>query len=219
MFTAIGLFLVGTGSAHAQKQTFDVASFNIPEGWKQEDKGNAFQLSITDQERGVYALAILTASAASTATAKENFNSQWNNLKGTVKIIGEPIMETPEKSNGWEIVSGSAYFTEAADEGLVTLASATGHGRTLSLVLMTNTKQFQDGLVTLLNSFELGKPSASQVNLPSAENRSNPSALIGLWIFYNTESSGLNSNGFPMLTGGYMRREYLFKADGTYVFR
>ncbi len=215
------LFCIGLASLHvfAQKQTYDVVSYTLPKDWQQQQIDGGLQLSITDNKTRGYALALITSVTASTASAIENFTNHWNILvKGSVTVNSEPTITDSAKENGWDIISGNANYTDGSNTGMATLITATANGQTVSTIVMTNTKQFQADLLTFLNSLELAKPSQAPSSNSANTTSSNKKDIAGLWVFYNTESGGV-INGIHQLTGGYMRREYLFNADGTYIFR
>lgn len=207
--------------SHAQKETFDVVSYTMPNGWQKQQVEGGVQLFITDSKTGGYAIAIVTKAMASTGSADNDFSSQWKSLLvNTVSSITKPVMLEPVNDNGWEIHSGNGNYMDGNVKGLATLMTATGNNQTTAVVLMTNTQQYQNDLLAFINSLELAKiaSSTTTTNNPPAANKVNKSSITGLWIYYNTESSGY-VNGSPQLTGGYMRREYLFNANGTYTFR
>ncbi|HMT72498.1 MAG TPA: lipocalin family protein [Chitinophagaceae bacterium] len=207
-------------TGHTQKQTFDVVSFTAPKGWQKQQNEAGVQLSVSDKNTGSYAIAIVTKAAATDADANKNFTSDWNKLvKNSVEVNDAPTILEPSKENGWDVISGTANYTDGVQQGVATLLTATGGGQMVSVVLMTNTSKYQDELLAFINSLALAKVSANtSANNNAANTNSGNSSIVGMWVFYNTESSGY-ANGFPQLTGGYMRREYLFKTDGTYTFR
>ncbi len=207
-------------SGYTQKQTFDVVSYTAPVGWQQQQKDAFLQLSVTDEKTGAYSIALITKATASEATAGENFTADWNRLiKAAVQVNTEPAMLEPTEDNGWEIISGTANYVDGNQKGLATLLTATGGGQMVSVVLMTNTDKYQNELLAFINSLALTKASPTAPNKKTvASSNANRSSIAGMWVFYNTESSG-TYNGFPQLTGGYMRREYVFYNDGTYLYR
>lgn len=96
-----------------------------------------------------------------------------------------------------------------------------GGGQMASVVVMTNTTQYQNELVTFLNSLKwvkAGQNEAGNTTTPTTKGNPGKGSVVGLWCDNHLETSGY-SNGFPQYTAGYFRREYLFKDDGTYVFR
>jgi len=217
----VSALLVISHAGLAQKQTFDVVTFDIPGGWQQKQNDDAVQLSITDGKTGAYAMVIVTRAMPSTASATENFNNQWTAaIKNQVQLDGEPSMQPSSNGNGWDIVTGSAGYTDNVGKGNVALLSATGAGKTVTVVVMTNSKQYENGLTAFLNSLTLSKAVSNETDntVSGAKNSANNNTVVGLWTDYTTESSGM-VNGFPQPTGGYTRREYNLKADGTYIFR
>ncbi|HVZ98648.1 MAG TPA: hypothetical protein VG847_17320 [Chitinophagaceae bacterium] len=206
----------------AQKQTFDVVSFAIPKGWQQQQNDVGIQLSVTDEKTAGYAIAVITKANPSTASAGENFSDSWNKVvKASVQINTEPVMQDPVKENGWDIISGSANYTDGANRGTVTLITASGGGQTASVVLITNTKQYENDLLAFLHSLDLSKASQNGAgnSAPAITGAARRSSVVGLWVDYNLETLGTSFNGMPQYTAGYRRKEYAFYADGTYLFR
>ncbi|MCC7526066.1 MAG: zinc finger-like domain-containing protein [Chitinophagaceae bacterium] len=204
----------------AQKQTFDVVSYSVSSGWQQQQYEGGVQLSVTDKNTGGYFVAIITKSMKSSSSANENFNTNWESLvKTTVQVNGEPTMQEPAKDNGWDIISGGANYTDGDNTGMATLLTATGGGQTVSVVIMLNSKQYENDMTSFLNSLELSKaPSSSSENTTSNTNNNSSSPLVGLWCDNHLETSGY-ANGYPQYSAGYYRREYLFNENGTYFFR
>lgn len=199
----------------AQKQTFDVVSFAFPKGWQQQKNEAGIQLSITDKKTGAYGIAVITKARASSASANKNFNNDWDILvKGAVSVDAAPSISDMGIETGWNCVTGQANYTDGAIKGIATLITATGYGQTASVVVMTNTSKYQEEILAFVNSLELAK----LAQVPATTNASAKSSVVGLWCDNHLEISGY-FNGYAQYTAGYFRREYLFKADGTYVFR
>lgn len=206
-------------TAFAQKQKYDVIAYSLPKGWQQQQNEGGIQLSVADQKNGAYAMVVIVRSTASAASAAENFNDNWQKLvKGTVQVNDAPAVQQPVKENGWDIISGNANYTDGGNKGMATLLSATGGGQTVSIVMMTNTSQYQNELLSFINSLELTKAAQKDNTGISSDNNAGNSSVAGLWVHYTVESGGY-SNGYSMVTAGYSRREYLFKTDGTYIYR
>lgn len=205
----------------SQKQTFDVVSFAAPKGWQQKQNDHSVQLLATDEKTGAYVMVIITKATPSAASANENFNNQWTSaIKNQIQLDGDPVMQPPSNGNGWEIITGGANYTDNAVKGNVVLLSATGGGQTVTAIIMTNTRQYEKELSAFLNSLELAAPSNNVTgsNASPSVNNSSTSSIVGLWTYYTSETSGYYG-GLPQTTAGYLRREYLFYANGQYVFR
>ncbi len=205
-------------TACTQKQSFDVLSYAAPKGWQQQQQESSVQLSVSDSKTGAYALALITKATASNAGAADNFKTDWDKLvKASVQVNDAPAMQEPVTEKGWDIISGTANYTDNAQNGLATLLTATGGGQMVSVVLMTNTQQYEKDLLGFINSLELTDAQEKR-NTNITTSTTNNSSIVGLWVRYTIETSGY-SNGFPQPSGGYFRKEYAFYGDGTYLFR
>lgn len=216
----LALFTCFSLNIFAQKQDFDVVSFTIPKGWDKMVTENGVQLSTKDDGKGSYAVAVIIRSVASTASPDENFNSSWEKLvKGTVKVSEMPDTSDMDIEKGWTCIVGQANYTDGSTKGVVTLVTATGNGKMVNIVLMTNTSQYHTELLSFINSVELAPvPVNSASNTPAANNAKS-SSVVGLWTDYILETTGYQINGMPQYTAGYLRKEYNFYPDGTYLFR
>lgn len=207
----INLLLMMSYAGYSQKETYDVVSYSLPKGWQQQQNDGGIQLSVSDNKTGAYAVAVITKAMVSDKSANGNFNSQWTTLvKSTVNVKSEPTMQEPASDNGWNIVSGNANYTDGANRGLATLLCATGYGQTVSVVLMTNTQLYQNELLEFINSLKLSKSSQSNISNSNAaaSGNANPSSIVGLWCDYH-----------PKEYSGYIRTEYAFYSDGSYLYR
>ncbi|MEE1945243.1 hypothetical protein VRU48_08995 [Pedobacter sp. KR3-3] len=215
-------FLLMSYAGFAQKQNFDAVFFTMPKGWQQQQGEGGLQLSVMDNKTGFYAIAVMTKANVSGASANENFSNDWLRLvKGSIQVNDEPSLQQPSKQNGWTVISGSANYTDGANKGTATLLTATGGGQAVSVVLMTNTKAYEKELLALLNSLELAKApqTSTAAATPVAKGGTGKTAIVGLWCDNTLETTGSYVNGFPQYTAGYMRKEYAFYPDGTYLFR
>ncbi|QEC42123.1 hypothetical protein [Pseudobacter ginsenosidimutans] len=219
-FFSFSIILLACITSFAQRQTYDVLTYDLPKGWQQKEVNGGKQLMVADKSTGGYAIALLIKSTATRGPVNDNFGYYWNKMvKATVNVSGEPTMQDTVNDNGWEIVSGNADYTDGANAGNATLLSASGGGQTTAVVLMTNTNKFQKDLVALIHSLSLskaGKNETGNTNGGTANTANNNSvaALTGLWVDY-----GLEKNAWQQYTAGYLRKEYSFNADGTYSFR
>jgi len=214
-------FSLLSANAFAQKKSFDAVSFVVPQGWQQEQNEGGVQLSVSDKKSGGYAIAIITKATAASGAAAENFTTDWDRLiKSTVQVNEAPSMLAPQQENDWDIVSGSANYSDGATKGVATLMTATGGGQMLSVVLITNTQQYQNELLSLINSLELTAVTKKQADSPGTRSgQPGKLSVAGLWTDYILETTGYVVGGMPQYTAGYLRKEYAFYPDGTYLFR
>ena len=214
-------FLLTNLISFAQQETYDVVSYTIPKGWQKQQVNGGVQLFVTDNTNGGYAIAIITQSMATTGSASDDFNSQWKSLLvNTVNSITQPKMEGLVQDEGWEILTGTGNYVDRGVKGLATLVTATGGQQTAAVVLMTNTQQYENDLLTFINSLSLKKLEQESTPVVNTQPSSAPgkNSIVGLWHSYLNETSGYLNN-MPQYTAGYFRKEYTFKADGTYEYR
>ncbi len=96
------------------------------------------------------------------------------------------------------------------------LTTATGGGKMINVLVLTNSEAFQNEIDALIGSIKLPpiKAVAAQVATPAS---GEASRLIGKW---QRSSSGQPTYADPVSwgTAGYTKSRYEFKADGTYVY-
>lgn len=218
----VKLFVLLSLAGCAQKETFDVISYSLPQNWQTALHENGLQLSTVNKETGAYLAVVVTKSASSDESATNNFINHWTKLvKGTVSVIDEPTMRAPVKDKDWNLISGQAQYTDGPNKGTVIQITATGYGRVISLIAMTNTDKFTTELEQFLNSVALSEPPKSQTPDTPTPASNNNTPIAGTWAYYIVESNGgYYSNGMFIknYTAGYFRKEYTFYADGTYRF-
>ena len=72
--------------------------------------------------------------------SKENFDVVWRTIvKEAVTISTAPQMQPEDKKDGWEIVSGMAPFEKDGTKGAAVLATASGYGKMVNVMILTNT--------------------------------------------------------------------------------
>ncbi|KRT14421.1 hypothetical protein ASU31_19195 [Pedobacter ginsenosidimutans] len=172
------LLLMVSCTGFAQKQAFDVINYTIPNGWDKTEMANGIQLSTKNDGKGNYAAAVILNSAATAASAQENFTASWEKLvKGTVSVSEEPTMQEPATEKGWNVLSGQASYTDGTNKGLVTLITATGNGKMANVVIMTNTDKYQNQILDFIKSLNLNETATVQNNKTNSVSPTN--ATIG----------------------------------------
>jgi hypothetical protein len=198
---------------YAQKQSFDLATFTPPKGWKKQPNENAMQFSIEDTAKGTYCLIILYKTMKGTAVPRENFDLAWTSLvKEMVTVSGDPQMQDPEKENGWETQSGYAPFESDAGKGVVLLITATASDKMMNMLILTNTDAYEKNVSDFLGSITLQKQVEPRQSAPANNNHN--AAVIGLWGVSSTTASFYNTS----INEGSIIAQYTFKANGTYSF-
>ncbi len=218
LFVRLGLLLALAGAVWGQADRYDIVEFTTPPGWTKAVDDSAASLSRTDSNGQTYGAIVVLKSLPAGADSRKNFQVVWDILSPEyASSVGAPTMQPTASENGWTVESGVAEATTDRGPAAFMLVTATGGGKLVSLVVLTNSNVYQGQIDSFISSLRLPKVDAVATR-PAAPDDGKVSSLPGLWVLYTTESSGV-VNGTPMLTGGYFRREYLLNQDGTYRYR
>ena len=104
LFFVIICFLCFSINSLAQtSETFDIATFQSPNGWKKQIKEGVIFLNTSNPQKGTYAIITLYRSGESSSKAKSDFESDWQQfIAGQLGITGKPEVEPTTTSEGWE---------------------------------------------------------------------------------------------------------------------
>lgn len=212
------IMLLNSCIGFAQTESIDLVTYKPIKGWKKERTDKSVSFSKTDEAKGTFCIITIYPSLDGNTDSKTNFDNSWQKIVQEPLSAAGPKMEAPGTENGWELQTGAAQFDKDGISGTAMLVTATCQNKMVNMLVLLNADIYAKQLYDFIGSVELKKiePQTGSAEPPSG-NAAN-SSIVGMWVFYNTESSG-TYNGFPQLTGGYMRREYVFYGDGTYIFR
>lgn len=212
--TIICFFMLSVALSAQEK--FDVVTYTSPKGWQKSTEANAIQF--TKQNGNQIAIMMLFKSIPTAKDSKTTFDASWDSIvKELLTKVDAPNMQPTVEKNGWTIETGAAIGEKDGEKLAAMLLSATGGGKVVNLLVLFNSEIFQPEVETFVSSIDLTKQTTSN-NVPAKQRGTVNNSIVGLWGSYLNETSGY-LNGMPQYTAGYFRREYLFKADGTYLFR
>ena len=210
--------LVITLSNFAQgTETFDITSFQPPKGWAKQVGTDAVQFSIEDKSGGSFCLISLFKSVPGLSSPKENFDAAWSTIvKEAVPVSAAPQMIPADNKGEWQLAGGFAPFEKDGVKGVAVLYTATGYGRMVNALVITNTQAYEAAATAFLESISFKKP--AQVDLPQTpvvQNGSNPSLAGNFW-----KQAGIRGGmlGHASLSTGTFSKTYHFLPNGTYKF-
>lgn len=164
LFYIILLFASVT-KVFAQKETFDLASYSAPKGWKKEKTENAVQFTKEDAKTGTYCAISLFKALPATNDAEENFKLAWSSVvEKMVPVATSPEMQKPELENGWQILSGYAPFDKDENKGVAILVTASCSGKMINMIALTNTDFYEKDLMSFIESINLKKLVVEKTN-------------------------------------------------------
>lgn len=149
----------------AQKaESFDIISFKTPNGWQKESQANAVQFGAENSGGGIV-LVTLFKSVPTGNDAKQNFESAWEAIvKKLVVVKGKRQANPTGEDNGWVIESGIAQYESEGKAGVVLLLTATGGGKMVNLLMLTNTDAFEADFKNFLESLQFPRVDSQTVS-------------------------------------------------------
>ena len=204
-------------SSSAQiSDTFDMATFQPPPGWKKQTKDGVVIFSTLNEQKGTYAMITLYGSGESSGNAKSDFNSDWQQfVVGQLGITGSPQIEPVRNIDGWAIVTGGTTFQNEQGTSAIILSTYSGNGKTFSATAIFNSQDNLRTIEAFAASIKLRKPETRPQPTPASNDSAG--SILGTW----GKSAGAHmSYGDPVAAGmaGYSKDQYTFNADGTYTF-
>lgn len=160
----------------AQKTSFDLARFALPAGWTKTNNNGVLLLSPAPKGNS-YCMVSLYPSVNSAGSVTNDFNAAWKQLVADrLSPLGKPQTEKGESENGWDNLTGYAYFKLDGNKMLALLTTSTGYDKAMSMLLITNDQAYEGEINGFLNSFEMTKPSGN-LTPPTPANNGAPGTL------------------------------------------
>lgn len=198
-----------------RSESFDIATFQPPKGWNKQASQNSIQISTEDKAKGTYCLITLFKSLPGLGNSRENFDAAWQTIvKEAVNVTAAPEMQPSNNPEDWKVEMGSAPFEKEELKGVAVLVTASGYGKMVNALILTNSQTYEPQITAFLESFSFKKPETDFQQTPAAANNSNES-ILGTWAISQSDQSSYNVNNG---VGGYIKRQYTFNPDGTYTF-
>jgi hypothetical protein len=207
-------FILSAANLLAQKkETFDVATFTVPAGWKETNRSSsALGYAITNNQKGTYCQIGIYASTNSKGSLQADFESEWQEL--VVKVYHpstQPELIPAASENGWEAKGGVAPFEFNGASSAAMLITATSNGRCVSIVVLTNTSDYEAVIQKFLESVDLRK--IETVSQPV--NNNGDKNILGIWTSTASDQSSWRVNNGVQ---DYIVRQYTLNNNGTYTF-
>lgn len=208
--------LVSPASLFAQvPETFDIASFRPPKGWNKQVGQDAIQFSTAEKE--LYCMVTLFRSLPGLGSPKENFDASWNTIvKEAVTVSAAPQMFPSDPKGEWLIAGGFAPFEKDGAKGVAVLYTASGYGKMVNALVLTNTQAYEAPVTAFLESISFKKPEVESQPQPQTNKNGSQPSLAGNFWKKGGVSKGLL--GHADLSPGTFSDTYQFFSNGTYKF-
>jgi hypothetical protein len=158
------LVFLNFGATYAQKaETFDILTFKTPKGWQKEVQQNGVQMAVENADGGICLITLFKSVPSGGGDSKANFDTAWEAIvKETVTVKTAVQMNDPADENGWTVESGLAQYESDGKKGIVMLLTATGNGKMVNVLALTNTDAYQKDITDFLESISLPKITPQQ---------------------------------------------------------
>lgn len=216
IIASICLYLFSLSSFAQTTETFDISSFRSPAGWTKQIGEDAVLFSASDKD--AYCLVSLFKSVPSIGTPQQNFDASWKSIvKEAVTVSASPQMMAADNKGEWLLAGGFAPFEKDGAKGVALLYTATGYGKMVNALVLTNTQAFEPELTAFLNSISFKKPETPALAQPpvATATASGPSLAGNFWKQGGIQGGMLGQSGLSTAT---FSKTYYFAPDGTYKF-
>ena len=213
------VLLFSINSPAQTSDTFDIATFQAPAGWKKQLKEGVVIFSTLNEQKGTYAMIALYRSDDSSGNAKNDFESDWQQfIVGQLKIKGSPQIESPRTTEGWTVVTGGTNFENEQGTSAVILSTYSGFGKKFSAAAIFNSQDSVPAIDAFASSIKLRKPET--LAQPATNNSGASESILGTWGMSTsgTVRSDDYKNPYSVNGYGYSKAQYTLNSDGTYSF-
>lgn len=190
------LIFIFTGSlCYAQKETFDMATYTAPSGWKKETTEYAVSFTKVNNTTRSWCRTTIYRSIASKGDPMTDFTNEWSAL--ITKNYPDAVMPQPETEtqDGWTSMAAPSKFKFNNEEAYALLTTITGYGVEISFVVLMNSEEFMPDVQKFMSSIDLKKPAPGQVSTP-VKNNSSP-------VITEPVSSAPGKNGISISTTNF----------------
>lgn len=193
----------------AQKEQYDILTFTAPKGWKKNTEETLISYTTTDAKKNTWCRINIVKSTVSKGSIEKDFENEWQDLVVKNYTPSEKSRESDiQEAEGWKIKAGSSKFIFDGKEAMAMLTTASGYNRCISIVAVTNNKDYVKDVQALIASVDLTKPeTASTIN-------KNKISLLGTWCITASDQSDFRVRNGIMST---ISRQYTFKQNGSYT--
>ncbi len=213
----IQLLLMTVMHLFAQQKNFDIISYTPPKDWTETlGEGN---ISYSRIDGGSWAQIAIYAHRNSEGDIQTDFDKDWNELVATGKSISSPEKTEPKSEGGWSVMSGSGVW-KYNGSNVASMLTVYSNNKVCVAVLCNSTAMpYLKDYQAMISTLDIDAGSANTQQPATGNTQSADNSIVGLWTNYILETTGYSMNGGPQYTAGYLRKEYNFYADSTYLFR
>lgn len=157
-FVIVFLFLLMGTNCFSQKETFDIATYTPPKGWKKDANPGVVAWSNVNTTTGNFCVLAMYESSASSGDEQMDFKTEWNDRVVTPhQGDANPKTETQSSGDGWKVVTAAAPIKMEAMDAYAILAVYSGFGKKFSVLTMLNDQSYVTEIDAILKDMKLDK--------------------------------------------------------------
>jgi hypothetical protein len=201
----------------AQTETFDIATYTPPAGWKKEVKETYVTYTDIKQNTGAFCVLAIYASKKSEGSAEKDFAGDWQQL--VIQPFNATEKNPPaevQTAGGWKATAAVSPITFNGATAYVLLTTFTGFGKSTSVLATLNDQPYLPIIESFLTALILD---STVVAASPATDLTNTQQLTGKWAkSASSPSHYVNGALTNAAYNGYYKGQYEFKKDSTYIF-
>lgn len=154
-FLLLGI-LLQTSFCLAQRQSYDIASFEPISGWAKEEKGSYISFTKTNSATQTYCVIALYKSMPSAGSLSKDFERDWSDLVAKMfRVSGSAEENKVDPKNGWNVLSRSSLYIDNNKQGVITLITLSNNKQAMSMVGFMNDPSYKNNLIEFYNQLQL----------------------------------------------------------------
>lgn len=207
------VFCVSVVISFAQKETFDLATYTPPKGWKKEVADLAAGYSIINKKDASRCQIAIYKSLPSKGSIELDFDSEWQMLViNRYKVKAPTQLNETQEADGWKIKAGGGSFMFNKKNAIAMLTTFSGYNTCFSILSTCNNEKYISDIQNFIATLELNNPVKKEVVV--TDKPENNSLVLESWGKSNGVSQLYNWYGIY----SYNKQQYTFNTNGTYTF-
>jgi hypothetical protein len=204
----------------AQKETFDIVTYNPPKNWRKDTKQGVVLYTNVNTATGGYCLIGIYAGVQSDGDAQKDFKKEWKDLAVTpYKADSNAKPEAVTTTDGWQQLTAASRIKQDSIDAFVILSVFSGFGKTSSILISLNDQSYLPMIDSLLANIKLDKTAKVTVPVPASANTN--LSINGTWSDYSGAFANYvnSSGGFIASADSHEMHQYIFNADKTFAYK
>jgi hypothetical protein len=164
----------------AQRSTYDVINFVVPEGWVLQEGEGMKVISAENKQSGSYCVITIFKSKRSSGKIEDDFTAAWNEIiAGAYKGPVKPLSTEMQKSDDdWWAMAGSAILRLQGKDVSSLLTVFSGEQRTFTVFTLLNSETYLTAAEQFFQNININKQAVADANNSKAISISKPNTKV-----------------------------------------